>query len=175
MDLFQGTQEGIRNSRGKRAISIRAIEVLPYLTFYTKPHFFIYFQYLYHHTIPMYLFRTYTIVHRALPITANGTTNNESRLKTKKNSDKSRDQRGQLFQQTTTRLFQIMSKIDRKLERLKTITVIKTNPTRRISLVEQSEMGKGRGRTRMLTSILHDRKPVSVLFVVQKHQINRFV
>ena len=27
-DLFQGTQEGVRNSRGKRAISVRAIEVL---------------------------------------------------------------------------------------------------------------------------------------------------
>ena len=28
---FQGTQEGIRNSRGKRAISVRAIEVLLYI------------------------------------------------------------------------------------------------------------------------------------------------
>ena len=29
--LFQGTQELVRNSRGKRAISVRAIEVLLYL------------------------------------------------------------------------------------------------------------------------------------------------
>ena len=28
MDLFQGTQERVRNSRGKRAKSVRAIEVL---------------------------------------------------------------------------------------------------------------------------------------------------
>ena len=28
-DLFQGTQERVRNSRGKRAISVRAIKVLP--------------------------------------------------------------------------------------------------------------------------------------------------
>ena len=27
-DLLQGTQERVRNSRGKRAISVRAIEVL---------------------------------------------------------------------------------------------------------------------------------------------------
>ena len=30
-DLFQGTQEGVRNSRGKRAINVRAIEVLLYV------------------------------------------------------------------------------------------------------------------------------------------------
>ena len=30
MGSFQGTQEGVRNSRGKRAISVRAIEVLLY-------------------------------------------------------------------------------------------------------------------------------------------------
>ena len=30
-DLFQGTQEGVRNSHGKRAISVRAIEVLLYM------------------------------------------------------------------------------------------------------------------------------------------------
>ena len=30
LDLFQGTQVRVRNSRGKRAISVRAIEVLPY-------------------------------------------------------------------------------------------------------------------------------------------------
>ena len=29
--LFQGTQERVRNSRGKRAISVRATEVLLYL------------------------------------------------------------------------------------------------------------------------------------------------
>ena len=29
--LFQGTQERVRNSRGKQAISVRAIEVLLYL------------------------------------------------------------------------------------------------------------------------------------------------
>ena len=29
-DFFQGTQEGIRKSRGKRAISVRATEVLLY-------------------------------------------------------------------------------------------------------------------------------------------------
>ena len=31
MGFFQGTQEQVRNSRGKRAISVRAIEVLLYL------------------------------------------------------------------------------------------------------------------------------------------------
>ena len=31
MSFFQGTQEQVRNSRGKRAISVRAIEVLLYL------------------------------------------------------------------------------------------------------------------------------------------------
>ena len=31
MGFFQGTQERVRNSRGKRAISVRAIEVLLYL------------------------------------------------------------------------------------------------------------------------------------------------
>ena len=30
-DLFQGTQERVRNSRGKRAISVRATEVLLYI------------------------------------------------------------------------------------------------------------------------------------------------
>ena len=30
MRFFQGTQERVRNSRGKRAISVRAIEVLLY-------------------------------------------------------------------------------------------------------------------------------------------------
>ena len=30
-DCFQGTQERVRNSRGKRAISVRAIEVLLYV------------------------------------------------------------------------------------------------------------------------------------------------
>ena len=30
-DLFQGTQERVRNSRGKRAISVRAIEVPLYM------------------------------------------------------------------------------------------------------------------------------------------------
>ena len=29
-DFFQGTQERVRNSHGKRAISVRAIEVLLY-------------------------------------------------------------------------------------------------------------------------------------------------
>ena len=29
--FFQGTQERVRNSRGKRAISVRAIQVLPYI------------------------------------------------------------------------------------------------------------------------------------------------
>ena len=33
-DLFQGTQERVRNSRGKRAISVRAIEVLLYIYFF---------------------------------------------------------------------------------------------------------------------------------------------
>ena len=32
--FFQGTQEQVRNSRGKRAISVRAIEVLLYLQKY---------------------------------------------------------------------------------------------------------------------------------------------
>ena len=32
MRFFQGTQKRVRNSRGKRAISIRAIEVLLYST-----------------------------------------------------------------------------------------------------------------------------------------------
>ena len=31
--FFQGTQERVRNSRGKRAISVRSIEVLPYMAF----------------------------------------------------------------------------------------------------------------------------------------------
>ena len=31
MEFFQGTQERVRNSRGKRAISVRATEVLLYL------------------------------------------------------------------------------------------------------------------------------------------------
>ena len=31
MDFFQGTQERVRNSRGKRAIGVRAIEVLLYM------------------------------------------------------------------------------------------------------------------------------------------------
>ena len=30
-DFFLGTQERVRNSRGKRAISVRAIEVLLYM------------------------------------------------------------------------------------------------------------------------------------------------
>ena len=30
-ELFQGTQERVRNSRGKRAICVRAIEVLLYI------------------------------------------------------------------------------------------------------------------------------------------------
>ena len=38
LDLFQGTQELVRNSRGKRAISVRAIEVLLYII---VRHFFI--------------------------------------------------------------------------------------------------------------------------------------
>ena len=33
MGFFQGTQERVRNSRGKRAISVRAIEVLLYIVF----------------------------------------------------------------------------------------------------------------------------------------------
>ena len=34
--LFQGTQEGVRNSQGKRAISVRAIEVPLYMFFVLK-------------------------------------------------------------------------------------------------------------------------------------------
>ena len=34
--FFQGTQERVRNSRGKRAISVRAIEVLLYVLFVMK-------------------------------------------------------------------------------------------------------------------------------------------
>ena len=33
MGFFQGIQERIRNSRGKRAISVRAIEVLLYIEY----------------------------------------------------------------------------------------------------------------------------------------------
>ena len=33
MGFFQGTHEGVRTSRSKRAISVRAIEVLQYLEF----------------------------------------------------------------------------------------------------------------------------------------------
>ena len=33
-DFFQETQEQVRNSRGKRAISVRAIEVLLYVLMY---------------------------------------------------------------------------------------------------------------------------------------------
>ena len=32
-DCFQGTQERVRNSRGKRAISVRATEVLLYMRY----------------------------------------------------------------------------------------------------------------------------------------------
>ena len=32
MGVFQGTQERVRNSHGKRAISVRAIEVLLYIS-----------------------------------------------------------------------------------------------------------------------------------------------
>ena len=35
LDLFQGTQERVRNSRGKRAISARATEVLLYVLAYS--------------------------------------------------------------------------------------------------------------------------------------------
>ena len=35
-DLFQGIQERVRNSRGKRAISVRAIEVLLYHQVHVK-------------------------------------------------------------------------------------------------------------------------------------------
>ena len=34
MGFFQGTQERVRNSRGKRAINVRAIEVLLYIFLY---------------------------------------------------------------------------------------------------------------------------------------------
>ena len=34
--FFQGTQERVRNSRGKRAISVRATEVLLYIPLFTK-------------------------------------------------------------------------------------------------------------------------------------------
>ena len=34
MGFFQGTQDRVRNSRGKRAISVRAIEVLLYMFSY---------------------------------------------------------------------------------------------------------------------------------------------
>ena len=36
-DYFQGTQERVRNSRGKRAISVRAIEVLLYCDLSSEP------------------------------------------------------------------------------------------------------------------------------------------
>ena len=35
MGFFQGTEELVRNSRGKRAISVRAIEVLLYMAMLT--------------------------------------------------------------------------------------------------------------------------------------------
>ena len=35
-DLFQETQEGVRKSRGKGAISVRAIEVLLYVCIYVE-------------------------------------------------------------------------------------------------------------------------------------------
>ena len=41
MTFFQGTEELVRNSHGKRAISVRAIEVLLYLHFI----FTIFFRY----------------------------------------------------------------------------------------------------------------------------------
>ena len=34
--LYQGTQERVRNSRGKRAISVRATEILLYLVLQTR-------------------------------------------------------------------------------------------------------------------------------------------
>ena len=36
MGFFQGTQERVRNSRGRRAISVRAIEVILYIPFLTR-------------------------------------------------------------------------------------------------------------------------------------------
>ena len=35
MRFFQGTQERVRNIRGKRAVSVRAIEVLLYILHFT--------------------------------------------------------------------------------------------------------------------------------------------
>ena len=35
-NFFLGTEEGVRNSRGKRAISVRAIEVLLYTEFFVE-------------------------------------------------------------------------------------------------------------------------------------------
>ena len=38
-DFFQGTQERVRNSRGKRAISVRATEVLLYSVIFAQSDF----------------------------------------------------------------------------------------------------------------------------------------
>ena len=38
MGFFQGTQERVRNSHGKRAISVRAIEVLLYMFIEQEAH-----------------------------------------------------------------------------------------------------------------------------------------
>ena len=40
MGFFLGTQERVRNSRGKQAISVRAIEVLLYLELYIRARLF---------------------------------------------------------------------------------------------------------------------------------------
>ena len=39
LDFFQGTQRRVRKSRGKRAISVRVIEVLLYSSATVTPHF----------------------------------------------------------------------------------------------------------------------------------------
>ena len=39
-DFFQGTQERVRNSRGKRAISVRATEILLYALYFAFHFFF---------------------------------------------------------------------------------------------------------------------------------------
>ena len=51
--FFQGTQERVRNSRGKRAISVRATEVLLFFTMAQMAHF----SFPYYFTIPNSEFR----------------------------------------------------------------------------------------------------------------------
>ena len=57
MDFFQGTEERVRTSHGKRAISVLAIEVLLYSTMAQMAHF----SFPYYFTIPNSEFRNFAL------------------------------------------------------------------------------------------------------------------